>query len=138
MSQSELEVLNEHQCLEYLHSQSLGRIAFRSGADLEIFPVNYASDGAIVIFRTTPGTKLEGSVKGRVAFEIDGWDTEEGVGWSVVVKGVATEVTLASDPFAQALRERAVRPLAPGRRDRWVAVYPAEMTGRRFRVPAGA
>src|SRR5213082_1069088 len=42
-----LEVIDEHQCLEYLHSSSLGRVAFTIGDELDIFPVNYACDGSI-------------------------------------------------------------------------------------------
>jgi uncharacterized protein len=134
--EGELEELTEFQCLEYLHGATLGRIAFQSGSDVEVFPVSYAADGAIVLFRTSPGTKLAGSLRGRVAFETDGWDAKGGYGWSVVVKGVATEITEGKDPFSTALRERSLEPLAPGPREHWVAIYPAEMTGRRFRVRA--
>lgn len=128
-----LEVLSEQQCLELLGSQILGRIAFPVADRIEIFPVNYASDGAIVVFRTAPGTKLDSVTASRVAFEIDGWDEDKGVGWSVVLKGVAQEVTTGSDPFTATLRTRNVWPLAPGERDHWIAIYPAEITGRRFR-----
>ncbi len=133
VSDTRLEALSEFQCLEYLHGQNVGRIAFRSGDDVEIFPVTYASDGAIVLFRTATGTKFEGGLRGRIAFEVDGLDAAAGLGWSVVVKGVATEVTSARDPFSEALRERPVLPLAPGTHDHLIAIYPAEMTGRRFR-----
>jgi hypothetical protein len=130
-----IEVLDEHHCLEYLHSATLGRVAFQLGDDVEIFPVNYACDGHIVVFRTATGTKLEKAPRGRVSFEADSWDVKTGLGWSVVIKGVAHEVTRGSDPFSSALRGRNVQPLAPGNRDRWIAIYPAELTGRRFRRP---
>jgi uncharacterized protein len=129
----EFEVLTEHQCLEYLHSASLGRMGLKVGENIEIFPVNYASDGAIVVFRTASGTRLELATKGRVAFEVDGWDPEAGVGWSVLLKGVASDVTSGHDPFSEALRERKVLPLAPGPRERWIAIYPSEISGRRLR-----
>jgi hypothetical protein len=128
-----LEVLNEQQCLELMHSASLGRIAFQAGADVEILPVNYAWDGSIVIFRTGAGTRLERVPRGRASFEVDGWDADELTGWSVVLKGVAREITTGNDPFSKALRGRSVKPLAPGPRDVWIAIYPAEITGRRFR-----
>ena len=95
--------------------------------------MSYASYGAVVVFRTAPGTKLETATHGRVTFEVDDWDTDTNVGWSVVLKGAAQEVTSGTDPFASTLRERAVSPLAPGQREHWIAVYPSEITGRRFR-----
>lgn len=129
-----LEALDEHRCLEYLHSANLGRVAFGIGDDIEIFPVNYACDGSIVVYRTAAGTRLEMAPRDRVAFEVDGWDPKELMGWSVVLKGVALDVTRGIDPFSKALRERKVVPLAPGKRERWIAIYPAAITGRRFRA----
>jgi nitroimidazol reductase NimA-like FMN-containing flavoprotein (pyridoxamine 5'-phosphate oxidase superfamily) len=131
-----VEKLDEHRCLEYLHSQTLGRLAFQLGGDVEIFPVNYGCDGRIVIFRTASGTRLELAPQGRVSFEVDSWDPQTGLGWSVVMKGIAHEVTQGTDPFSKALRARNVQPLAPGTRDRWIAVYPSEISGRRFRLGA--
>jgi nitroimidazol reductase NimA-like FMN-containing flavoprotein (pyridoxamine 5'-phosphate oxidase superfamily) len=132
-SDAGLEVLTEHQCLELLQSKDLGRIAFVAGGEIEVFPVNYASDGAVVVFRTAPGTKLDLATSGRVTFEVDDWDADAKVGWSVALKGAAQEVTRGADPFASTLRARKVVPLAPGEREHWVAVYPSEITGRRFR-----
>jgi len=128
-----LEALDEHLCLEYLHSGSLGRVAFVTGDEIDIFPVNYACDGSIVVYRTAAGTRLERAPRARVAFEVDGWDAQSLTGWSVVLKGVAIDVTRGTDPFSKALRERKVVPLAPGKRERWIAIYPALVTGRRFR-----
>jgi uncharacterized protein len=132
-SAGRMEVLSEQQCLEFLQSKDLGRIAFFAGNDTEIFPVSYASDAAVVVFRTAPGTKLDKATSGRVTFEVDDWDPDAKVGWSVVLKGAALEVTRGMDPFASTLRTRPVSPLAPGERDHWIAVYPSEITGRRFR-----
>lgn len=127
-----LEVMDEHRCLEHLHSASLGRVAFRSGEDIDIFPVNYACDGSIVIYRTATGTRLDKAPRDHVAFEVDGWDAQSRTGWSVVLKGIALDVTSGRDPFSTQLRERKVVPLAPGRRERWIAIYPSAITGRRF------
>jgi nitroimidazol reductase NimA-like FMN-containing flavoprotein (pyridoxamine 5'-phosphate oxidase superfamily) len=132
-----MEILDEHHCLEYLHGARIGRIAFQAGENIEILPINYAADGAVVVFRTASGTILERALIGRVAFEVDGRDVEAGVAWSVVLKGVADEITKDIDPFAEALRARQVRPLAPGQRERWIGIYPSEISGRRFRLPNG-
>src|SRR5690349_8530013 len=96
-----LEVLDEHRCLEYLHSATLGRVAFRSGEVVDIFPVNYACDGSIVIYRTAAGTRLARAPREHVAFEADGWDAEHGTGWSVVLRGVALDVTDGADPYSR-------------------------------------
>lgn len=130
-----LEVLSEEQCRELLARRSLGRISFAVGDQPEILPVNYSADGSVIVFRTAHGSRLEDSVKRRVAFEIDDWDPETGIGWSVVVKGVAEEITSGIDPFAAALRTHPVVALAPGKRESWIAVYASEISGRRFRQP---
>jgi len=132
MNEQPFEILDEQQCQHLLASKDIGRIAFSVQGEPEIFPVNYAADGSTVVFRTGEGTKLQLAVMLRVAFEVDDWDPATGVGWSVVVKGVAEEITSGIDPFAMALRSRRVVPLAPGVREYWIAVYPGEITGRRF------
>ena len=132
-----LQVLSLHECLGYLHSGNLGRLAFRVDREIDILPVSYATDGAIVVFRTGSLTRLHRSPRVHVTFEVDSWDPVTGVAWSVVLKGVAREVTTGEDPFSNALRQCRVRPLAPGKREHWIAIYPSEITGRRFHVPAG-
>jgi len=127
-----LEVLSERQCLNLLASRTLGRIAFSVGDQPEIFPISYATDGAIVVFRTASGTKLDWVTRSRVAFEVDDWDPMTRIGWSVLLKGVAQDVTEGIDPFAEALRARPVWPHAPGPHEHWIAVYPSEISGRRF------
>lgn len=128
-----MEVLSEEQCVQLLELHDLGRVALQLGDQPEVFPVNYATDGKIVVFRTARGTKLDQATEGRIAFEVDDWDPHTGIGWSVMLKGVAQEVKDAMDPFNEALRSRPVTPLAPGERDLLLAIYPAEISGRRFR-----
>lgn len=132
-SHNGIEVLSEQQCRELLASQDLGRIAFSIDDQPEVFPVSYAADGTVVVFRTASDNRLQQAVLRRVAFEVDSWDSHTMVGWSVMLKGVAEEVTTGIDPFSAALRGRRVFPLAPGSRARWIAVYPSEISGRRFR-----
>jgi nitroimidazol reductase NimA-like FMN-containing flavoprotein (pyridoxamine 5'-phosphate oxidase superfamily) len=128
-----MEVLSEEQCVQLLELHDLGRVALQVDDQPEVFPVNYATDGKIVLFRTARGTKLDEATEGRIAFEVDDWDPHTGIGWSVMLKGVAQEVKDAMDPFNEALRSRPVTPLAPGERDLLLAIYPAEISGRRFR-----
>jgi nitroimidazol reductase NimA-like FMN-containing flavoprotein (pyridoxamine 5'-phosphate oxidase superfamily) len=129
------EVLSEERCVELLASRDLGRVGLVVGDHPEVFPVTYATDGKVVIFRTARGTVLQRATQGRVAFEVDEWNSQVGLGWSVMLKGVAAELPEGADPFASALREHSVNPLAPGEREVWIAIYPSEITGRRFRRP---
>ena len=100
----------------------------------EIFPVNYGIEGAVIVFRTSPGTKLEAVPKTAVAFEVDSWDRESGIGWSVVARGPAEEVTTSIGRVAEHLRRLPVSPVAPGERWHWLAIKPTEIAGRRFHV----
>lgn len=129
-----IEVLTEDQCLALLHSEELGRIAFQFEQRIEIFPINYGIEGSVIVFRTSPGTKLTAVPKTLVAFEADSWDPAAGVGWSVIVRGLAEEVTTNIGRAAEHLRWVPVHPVAPGERWHWVAIKPTEITGRRFRV----
>jgi len=125
--------LDESACLGRLGSRELGRVAFRNAGRLEVFPVNYAMSGAIIVFRTAPGTKLSVIPTTPVVFQVDSWDPETGVGWSVVVRGRAEE--LATEPGRVAEKLRWVHPAAPGGSYRWLAIKPDEITGREFRAP---
>lgn len=128
-----LEPITEQECLYLLGLHRLGRVALDVDGRPQVFPVNYALSGRVVAFRTAPGTKLANVPMSHVAFEIDDYDSTTGVGWSVMVKGIAFEITDALDQDSVEARRQLVRPMAPGRRDRWVAIRPDEITGRRFR-----
>src|SRR5262249_15027106 len=56
---TQLEVLDRDECLALLARESLGRLAVVSDDGRPyVFPVNFALDGAAVVFRTDHGTKL--------------------------------------------------------------------------------
>lgn len=129
-----LEVLSEKECQRLLGERSVGRIAFALEGGPEIFPVNYVADESVIVFRTGEDTPLQQSALRKVAFEVDDWDTSTGVAWSVIVKGVAQEITGGLDRYSVALRSKPVVPLAPGKRERWLAIYPSDISGRRFRA----
>jgi uncharacterized protein len=126
--------LSERECSRLLQSKDLGRLAIVVDGAPQIFPVNYAYDERVVVFRTSPGMKLERGPYTRAAFEVDDVDRKTGVAWSVVVHGTAHDISAATDPLAQRLRRLIVHPQAPGSRTRWMAVYADTVTGRRFRL----
>ena len=133
-----VSVLTESECLVLLESADLGRIAFAFEGKVEIFPINYCLCGAIIVFRTGLGTKLAAVGATMVAVEIDGWDREAGIGWSVVAKGLTEEITTNPGRVAEHLRWMPVHPAAPGDRYHWVGIKPTAISGRRFHIAPAA
>jgi nitroimidazol reductase NimA-like FMN-containing flavoprotein (pyridoxamine 5'-phosphate oxidase superfamily) len=106
------------------------------GALPVILPVNFAILDGSVIFRTVPGTKLSAATANNVvAFEVDSYETDGRWGWSVLVQGIASEVT---DPVASRASltapgtPRGITELA----DRVVKIDVDRISGRRFGVTA--
>ena len=132
-----LEVLEREECLRLLAGEEVGRIGVVAGGHPLILPVNYVLDGDQVVFRTAPGTKLQAACRTAVAFEVDRFDRARHAGWSVVVQGVAEEVTSFSDPAVLARLDRLhLVPWAEGDKPNVVRIVPRVITGRR--VPEGA
>lgn len=128
-----IEVLDREACLRLLPTQSVGRVASAPGGRPVCLPVNFVLDGDRVVFRTAAGTKLDAAVRGApVAFEVDSLDSVQQAGWSVVVSGVAEEVT-DPDEIAR-LAELPLRPWSVHDKSHWVAVRPESITGRRIRI----
>jgi nitroimidazol reductase NimA-like FMN-containing flavoprotein (pyridoxamine 5'-phosphate oxidase superfamily) len=127
-------VLSERECARLLKTQSIGRIALVVDGRPEIFPVNYAFDEGVVVFRTSTGLKLERGPYTPAAFEVDHFDSAAGVAWSVVVHGTAQDISSSLDTVSERLRKLAVTPAAPGSRRHWMAVYADKITGRRFSI----
>jgi len=134
-----LEVLGPQECRALLRTQSVGRVGFVAEGRLHVLPVNYGVDrqGAVV-FRTTGNSVLMAVATQHVVFEVDGLDHEHHTGWSVCVRGTGREVTDREDATGFGIRATNVVPWAPGRRGRWFAISPLEITGRRLVDPASA
>lgn len=126
-----LEVLSRDECLRLLREHAIGRVAVVAGGRPLIFPVNYTVDGATIVFRTDPGTKLDGVSNGfNVAFEIDGIDALYHTGWSVLLSGRGREIVEPNELTAVA--ELPLRPWAKGDKAHWVRIRPETITGRRI------
>jgi uncharacterized protein len=90
-------------------------------------------DHGTVVFRTAPGTKLEGALGGApVAFEVDGFEPSTGKAWSVVLKGKAERMASIDDVLASALLP--FFPWQAGEKNNFVRIVPGEITGRRFTI----
>ncbi|HZN13984.1 MAG TPA: pyridoxamine 5'-phosphate oxidase family protein [Acidimicrobiales bacterium] len=132
-SHSRIEVIHVDECLELLRTAQVGRLAFVNGAaSADVLPVNYVLDGDAVVFATATGSKLWSSERGSVAFEVDATDVETQSGWSVVVHGLAQEITSVDAPGLVArLRALPLNPWAGGDRPHLVRIAPRSITGRR-------
>jgi len=122
------------ECVELLSGRTLGRLGVINDGRPLIFPVNYALDGEVIVFRADPGVKLLRAPLHPVAFEVDDVDPEAGTGWSVLVQGHAFEITRAIDHRSELRRRLSVSPLAPGEKDHWVQIEVDEISGRRLRL----
>lgn len=130
-----LEPLSPEECRTLLGRTGVGRLGIVRGGYPVIFPVNYAMHGDRVVIRTDDGAKLRAATYRRVSFEVDEIDRERRCGWSVLVQGFGTEVTLR-DPAYATMRALPVNPWAPGNRERLLVIAPISVTGRRISITA--
>jgi uncharacterized protein len=132
MSAPGTELLTEAECWSRLQRRVVARLAVDIAGRPDIFPINYVVDDGAIVFRSGAGTKLAGAVLGRhVAIEIDGLDLD-GYVWSVVVKGIAHEVTEMTERFH--IDELPLYPWVTSHKPNFVRIEPHLTTGRRFRV----
>ncbi|MDQ6742861.1 MAG: pyridoxamine 5'-phosphate oxidase family protein [Actinomycetota bacterium] len=129
----ELEEISESECMDILARHTIGRIAISVGGRPEIFPVNYGMGAGMIVFRTSLGTKLSYSPESHVAFEVDDYDASTGLGWSVLVQGIARDVTDAGDDFSWAARGVELHSLMPGA-THMIAIEAGQITGRRAQL----
>jgi nitroimidazol reductase NimA-like FMN-containing flavoprotein (pyridoxamine 5'-phosphate oxidase superfamily) len=128
-----LEVLGRDECLRLLATATIGRVGLSSAALPSVLPVNFRLVGDRVLFRTGRGSKLDAATRNAVvAFEVDDFDLMDHTGWSVVVVGVARDMT--DDEVAELdARDRVrVARWVPGPDDRMVAVFCELVSGRRI------
>ena len=127
------EVLPADECRRLLATRQLGRIGLTSGSFPLILPVNYVLDGDDVVLRTDSPKITEAAGHGRVAFEVDEVDEQTRSGWSVLVQGLAEEVTGARrDELVRRLHAAPGSPWAPGEHGHWIRLIPKVVTGRRI------
>jgi nitroimidazol reductase NimA-like FMN-containing flavoprotein (pyridoxamine 5'-phosphate oxidase superfamily) len=127
--QDPITVLSDDESWDLLKSAALGRLVTNVGGELEIFPVNFVTQGRTVLFRTAEGTKLFGTVMNdKVLFEVDDHNVVEG--WSVVIRGTARVLT-AADEIHEADRAQLL-PWIATEKLRFVRITPNEVSGRRF------
>jgi uncharacterized protein len=126
-----LEHINPAECWALLAATPVGRIGVLNDSAPEIYPVNHVVDRETIVFRTDPGSKLRGLCRSpAVCYQIDGIDPDDATGWSVLVKGRATELRNPDD-----LRHAAELPLrywTLGDKAHWIRIVADQVTGRRI------
>nr|WP_198428167.1 pyridoxamine 5'-phosphate oxidase family protein [Nocardia bovistercoris] len=126
--------LTQDEALDLLAATPLGRVVFTRNALPAIRPVNHLvePDGRIIV-RTRLATRFGGAVRANagvvVAYEADEIDPVRRLGWSVVVTGVARQVT---DPVLVARFEQLLRPWVGQVMDTVIAIEPTIVTGIRL------
>ena len=126
-----LEVLPATECWELLAQEQIGRVAVLVDGVPEIYPVNHVVSNQAIVFRTDRGSKLRGLTRSPiVCFEVDGTSPAAHIGWSVMVKGRAVELTAADD-----VARAAALPLeywGRGEKSHWIRIEAEDVTGRRI------
>jgi uncharacterized protein len=93
-----VEVLTRAECLRLLSRSWLGRLALSTGALPVVVPVQYVLRPSGVVLRIGQSTRLDAAVPNAVvAFGVDEIDLDSHMGWSVMVTGVARELTDVDD-----------------------------------------
>jgi nitroimidazol reductase NimA-like FMN-containing flavoprotein (pyridoxamine 5'-phosphate oxidase superfamily) len=129
LQQPQLETLTREECLDLLQQAVVGRIGYVSDGIAIILPVNFTVLDGDIVFCTAKGSKLSWlSLRGRVSFQADESRPADHEGWSVLIQGVAREVT---DPDELAvLRRRPVRSWLRSPEEHWVRIGVESISGR--------
>jgi hypothetical protein len=122
--------LTVDECHALLESSRVGRLGLVDADGPLILPVNYCMYRRSVVFRTDTGTKLDAASHGApVAFEVDGIDPAERIGWSILIRGSAATVTEPGE--LSRLEQLPLIPWAPGKKPHYVRVS-GTLSGRRI------
>jgi nitroimidazol reductase NimA-like FMN-containing flavoprotein (pyridoxamine 5'-phosphate oxidase superfamily) len=131
-----LDELSPAVVSERLQRARVARLGYVDADGPVILPVNIAVDAQErIVFRTAVDGPLARLDHQQVAIEVDGIDASRRTGWSILVRGIARDVTNARDVTAVGARAQHVDTWAPGVRDRKFVVIPLAITGRT--IPVG-
>jgi nitroimidazol reductase NimA-like FMN-containing flavoprotein (pyridoxamine 5'-phosphate oxidase superfamily) len=126
-----IEFLGPDECWQLLAGTPVGRIGVLADSAPEIYPVNHVVDGLTLVFRTDRGTKLRSLLRSPlVCYEVDGINPDAATGWSVLVKGRATQIVDADELDAARLLPLHLWSL--GESAHWIRIVPDHVTGRRI------
>lgn len=128
--QTKVRHLGQAESLDLLlHRAYVGRLGFVAGEHPMILPVNYVASKDAIVFCTLPGTKLSAVGAGvEVVFEVGENNPEYHSGWSVIVRGMAREIT--DHRKLERLRRGPLRSWAVRSTEHWVEISIDELSGR--------
>ena len=125
-------VLTTEECERRLSSTPIGRFGVVVAGEPVMFPVLFRFVDGAIVFRTAAGEKMDAVwIGAAVTFEIDGWDPETKVGWSVIARGRADTV---HDPKeTRQFEALSLDDWVPRQQPTtWVRLRPTEVSGRRI------
>lgn len=129
---TELEELDRETCEVLLAAGTVGRLAYVADGYPVVTPVSYVYAGGLIIIRTQAGDRADNAPLSAVGFEIDAYDPEARLGWSVLVRGVANDVSEAAGELYDAVRSIDTGTARPGPNNVVLTVTPKHVTGRRL------
>jgi nitroimidazol reductase NimA-like FMN-containing flavoprotein (pyridoxamine 5'-phosphate oxidase superfamily) len=119
------------ECMKLLAQRHLGRVAVVADDGPAVYPVSYAVGRDTVVFRTDEPPRL--GRDGQVALQVDDLSETRDAGWSVVVRGQASELREPGE-LEEARRLRPQAPDAPGH---YIRLRQVSVTGRRIEASPG-
>ena len=130
------EILAVPECLRLLavaaKEDHVGRLVVTNGQSPVVVPLNFTFHDGGVLVRIGPGRLSELVPDSLVAFEVDRVETDRGMAWSVLVRGLAS--TLVPDtPHGGTMPE----PWVPEPGHTVLFIRPDVVTGRRFHLVTG-
>src|SRR5579864_5061301 len=135
LQQPQLEILTRDECLALLELAVVGRIGFVADGLAIILPVNFTVLDGDIVFCTAKGSKLSWlSLRGRVSFQADESKPADHEGWSVLVHGVAREVTDPGELVV--LQSRPLRSWLRLPEEHWVRIRVESISGRALNAAA--
>ena len=127
---AELFQLDRATCLALLTTQHVGRLIIDAATPV-VRVVNYTAFEHTIMFRSDPGPQIDAIIDQPVVFEADMVDDRTRSGWSVVVRGIARDVSEHLAGLGQAAAN--VEPWAPGPKNVWIGIDIDDVTGRLLR-----
>lgn len=130
--------MTRDDCLARLATVSVGRLGVTLRALPVILPVNFRLHEDRIVLRSVPGSKLDAATTGAVvAFEADDHDPDGTWGWSVLVQGIATEVTDADELAVLRSLHLNAWAFPAGEAHRFLSIDTDLVSGRRFERSQG-
>ena len=130
--QAHLNTLTRDECLELLDQVVVGRIGYVTDGTAIILPVNFMVLDGDIVFCTAKGSTLNWlSLRGRLSFQADASSWADREGWSVLIHGVAREVTDSNE--LEILRRGLMRSWLRSPAEHWVRIRIETISGRALR-----